>query len=90
MKIHIPPSLFVRQTRVYRQWCHVSFCNNCGLVAKYEDVHPVDPCPHCGEKLEKVVGRWRTTKPALLLGLLRREQGEWELKDPLSGRGINE
>jgi predicted RNA-binding Zn-ribbon protein involved in translation (DUF1610 family) len=81
MAIHIEPSWFVRNARVYRAWCLVTVCRDCGLRAKYEDAHPVDPCPNCGGEMVKSVGKWSTTVKPLLFGWIRREQGKWVLKD---------
>jgi rRNA maturation endonuclease Nob1 len=80
MGINVEPSFFVRQTRIYKKWCAVTNCRECDLKAKYEDCHPVDPCPNCGGKLIEKVGRWNVTVKPILFGLLRKERGEWELK----------
>jgi len=56
--MNISPSAYVILTLNYRQWCTVSRCNLCGLKAKYEDCHLADPCPNCGRKLNRTVGRW--------------------------------
>lgn len=84
MTIHIEPSWFVRQTRIFRAWCSVTVCKECGLRAKYEDCHPVDPCPNCGGRVAKHVGRWETTVKPALFGLWRRERGEWVLRNERS------
>ena len=78
--IHVGPSWFVRETRRFRVWCSVTVCNGCGLRAKYEDCHTVNPCPYCGDRMVERVGRWKTTVKPVLFGLLRRERGEWELR----------
>jgi hypothetical protein len=76
--IHIPPSWFVRTTCRYLSWCSITHCPDCGLRAKYEDCHPVDPCPSCGGKLQVAVGHWKVTvKPIFLF---RKERGEWVMK----------
>lgn len=56
--LHVPPSWFVRQTCTFRLWCSIALCRTCGLHAKYEDAHPVSPCPRCGQRLSTGVGRW--------------------------------
>jgi len=80
MTIHIPPSWFVKQTRTYRNWCSVTECSECGLRAKYEDAHIVEPCPNCGGKMHQKVGRWLTTIPPIFFGIVRKERGVWQLK----------
>lgn len=59
IETHMPPSGFVQRTKVYKKWCSVVQCPDCGMVAKYEDRHPVNPCTECGNKnLKEKVGRW--------------------------------
>lgn len=58
---HIKPSFFVKSTRRYLQWCCITECIECGTRGKYEDMHPVNPCPMCGNKLEVNVGKWIDT-----------------------------
>ncbi len=76
---HISPSWFVRNARIYRKWCDVSVCKECGTRAKYEDMHPNNPCPECGGGVVKRTGRWIVIIEPLLMGFLRKEVGEWEL-----------
>jgi hypothetical protein len=66
--MNIKPSWFVKLTRIYKSWCNVVLCEKCGLKAKYEDCHPVEPCPNCGNRLTERVGRWKNKG--------------WEILDP--------
>ena len=59
VRISIPPSFFVRETRVYKSWCNVTECPDCGVRGKYEDAHIVNPCFNCGVKVKEKVGRWK-------------------------------
>lgn len=55
----IPPSFFVRNTRIYLAWSNVNFCSNCGIRGKCEDLSAIDPCPECGErKIREYTGKW--------------------------------
>ena len=59
--IHIRPSFFVRQTRIYKAWCRVTQCHVCETIGKYEDFHPVNPCYVCGASSKwkrEGVGKW--------------------------------
>lgn len=77
--VQVPPSSYVRMTRRYRVWTDIVVCQACGLTAKYEDCHPVNPCPNCGNyHLREKSGRWVTTKRPFL-GLFGEEVGHWEV-----------
>lgn len=77
-KDQIPPSYFVRSTRVYKQWCNITICKSCGCVGKYEDQHPVNPCMMCGnKKFSEEVGRWVRESPWWKFW---EERGFWEVK----------
>ena len=87
MSIHIRPSWFVRQARVYRSWCKITKCANCGVVGKYEDFHPVNPCVYCGSLRDKtkydyikkeLVGRWIDTTKWYEFWKVK---GYWEIKE---------
>ena len=58
VRCSISPSWFVRNARVYKVWCKITVCNKCGVRAKYEDQHPVNPCMRCGDTVMENVGRW--------------------------------
>lgn len=79
----LPPSGFVRDRRIYRNWCSVTVCPGCGLRAKYEDQHPVDPCRCCGERLTEKVGRW----VKISRGWFRSSTGYWQLRDESLSNG---
>lgn len=81
-RIYIPSSWFVKFTRCYKQWCAITECKGCGLRAKYEDVHPVDPCPNCGGEVIEKVGRWTIVKKPKWYQFWKRKIGEWELVSP--------
>lgn len=36
-------------------YANVSVCGTCGRTALYEDQHPVDPCPECGDSVYDTV-----------------------------------
>jgi predicted RNA-binding Zn-ribbon protein involved in translation (DUF1610 family) len=85
--IHIEPSWFVRNVRRYKTWCSITVCEDCGLRAKYEDCHPVHPCPNCGSRMVEHVGRWQATVKKVLFGLLKRERGgRWVLLEEEKGK----
>lgn len=77
----IPPSWYVREMYNYHGWCNVTQCVSCGLTGKYEQLHPVDPCPTCGNKVEQKVGRWVDTEKFTwwkeLLG--KSPKGHWRI-----------
>ncbi len=81
----LPPSWFVRSTRTYLQWAKVSLCPGCGFRGKYEDMHPVDPCPRCGNGSPVVcTGRWAVVRiePVVWFGFLMpfsRDVWGWEI-----------
>lgn len=74
--MHIKPSFFVKSTRIYKHWCSIGVCINCGLTGKREDLHPAHPCPNCGEKVVDRVGKWIKTSKWWHL----RERGYWMVK----------
>lgn len=65
VSLSVAPSFFVKATEIYSSWCSIVECQNCGLRAKSEDLHPIDPCPRCGRKFElsEKVGRWVKIRP---------------------------
>lgn len=86
----VEPSYFVRTTCRFRTWCNITVCGECGLRAKYEDCHPIDPCPDCGAEMKEHVGKWVTTVKPLFFGLLRKEQGKWVLREEEQANYIKE
>ena len=79
-ELHVKPSHFVRVTRVYRSWCTITVCGDCGLRAKYEDCHPVEPCPNCGGKLAEMVGRWVRVRRGTWWKLWTDAVYRWQVK----------
>jgi hypothetical protein len=76
-------------------WANITICNNrqCRRTALYEDQHPTDCCPDCGETVAERVGKWhdkvtkgKTIWPAF--GLISSpwfktetiKEGYWEVK----------
>lgn len=78
-QIDMKPSWFVRNARRYRAWCNVTRCSRCNLVAKYEDMHPIDPCPTCGSCVIEDVGRWVLKRPGTWWKLWTDAVWGWEL-----------
>lgn len=70
------PSFYVRTTYGYKCWCSISECSDCGVRAKYEDMHTISPCPNCGGKVKERVGRW----VVLSSSFFGKEYGYWEIK----------
>ena len=77
-QISIKPSFYVRCTSIYLYWCNVVICKNCNLVAQYDDMHPVNPCPNCGKSLIEHVGRWIKPKRTWYGKLISK--GYWEIQ----------
>lgn len=75
---NLKPSLFVRTSRVYKTWCNVTVCSQCGQKAKYEDQHPIDPCMTCGSKVIQKVGYWKPKRDPWWLFWV--DKGEWIIK----------
>ncbi len=73
----IPPSWYVKHTYRYTNWCSICECLNCGLLGKYEDLHPANPCPSCGKAVKEKVGRWKKIK--LPWWNFWTEKGYWEV-----------
>jgi predicted RNA-binding Zn-ribbon protein involved in translation (DUF1610 family) len=89
----VSPSFHVKHSRIYLDWCSITVCSQCKRTAKYEDQHPVDPCPNCGsKKIRERVGRWNLEKPTweksligymhklyYMFGILVCNAGHWEV-----------
>ena len=70
---HVPPR--------YRQslcWVSGSKCRVCKTTGLYEDMHPVCPCPRCGERIKEVTVRWIPDTDTWWPWLTRYKRGHWE------------
>lgn len=68
--VHVPP--------VHRSYkggfASVTYCPSCNKVALTEDMHPIRPCPACGESIHEAgQARWKQIEG----GMFKKERGEW-------------
>lgn len=83
MSVSLPPSWFVKNTRVYKSWCSITVCPDCGQRAKYEDQHPVNPCMSCGSTVQEKVGRW-SSEPRKWWEISKLGRGAWFLREEIN------
>lgn len=68
---HMPPKYYGYDGTYW----NTNTCSSCELVGMYEDLHPANPCPRCGNKVyQQQASKWS----------IKNNQYQWISKDDIN------